>query len=105
MTSPTIPTDAVLMPLAEGRLLVSPGHALFCPVPGADLPAVQDVIDGSAESARLPATLLDELARHGFGGLPREPEPAAPSVQIQLTNACNLECTYCCTNSGQPRSE
>ena len=105
MTSPSIPPDAVWMPLAEGQLLVSPGHALFCPVSSADLGAVRGVIDGSGAWADLPAPLLDELTRHGFGGPPREPDPAAPSVQIQLTNACNLDCTYCCTNSGQPRAE
>ena len=28
-----------------------------------------------------------------------------PSVQLQLTNRCNLACTYCCTNSGEPRAD
>jgi radical SAM protein with 4Fe4S-binding SPASM domain len=26
-------------------------------------------------------------------------------VQIQLTNACNLACSYCCTNSATPRAD
>lgn len=98
-----IPPGAVLMPLNQGELLVSRSHALFCPVSSADAAAVRAVIAGDAEAGALPRTLRGELARHGFGGPPRAPEPAAPSVQIQLTNACNLECTYCCTNSGQPR--
>jgi len=44
-----------------------------------------------------------ELERHGFFSPPRQPKPDAPSVQLQLTNGCNLACTYCCTNSGDPR--
>ncbi len=98
-----IPADATTLPLSDGQLLVSRGHALFCPVSSGDVAAVRAVIDGDAAPAALPRALRDELLRHGFGGPPRRPEPAAPSVQIQLTNACNLECTYCCTNSGQPR--
>lgn len=100
-----LPTDAVLLPLVEGQLLVSRGHAVFCPVSAGDVAAVRSVMAGGVDTVALPLALRSELLRHGFGGPPRQPEPAAPSVQIQLTNACNLECTYCCTNSGQPRQE
>jgi len=61
------------------------------------------VLSGDERLTALPSPLLVDLERHGFFGPPREPELDPPSVQIQLTNACNLTCSYCCTNSGSPR--
>jgi radical SAM protein with 4Fe4S-binding SPASM domain len=54
---------------------------------------------------KLGAQLLGDLEKHGFFGPPREAKPNIPSVQIQLTNDCNLECHYCCTNSGRARAK
>jgi len=34
----------------------------------------------------------------------RPAAPASPSVQLQLTNECNLNCAYCCTDSGLARA-
>ena len=48
--------------------------------------------------------IREALERHGFFGPPRPPKPDAPTVQIQVTNACNLACAYCCNNSGRPRA-
>jgi radical SAM protein with 4Fe4S-binding SPASM domain len=100
-----LPSDAVLLPLSSGRLLVSRGHAVFCRVPSDSVEAVERVLAGGAEVAGLPDPLLSELDRHGFFGPPRSAKRPDPSVQLQLTNACNLTCTYCCTNSAKPRRE
>ena len=105
MSSRALPTDCALLPLFEGELLVSRQHAVFCRVPDTALPRVRRVIGGEEPLATLPESLLDDLERHGFFDAPRAPEDDPPSVQLQLTNACNLACTYCCTNSGSPRAE
>jgi len=47
--------------------------------------------------------LQSKLKRHGFFDPPRKPKPGAHTVQLQLTNDCNLSCSYCCTNSGNRR--
>lgn len=97
-----LPSDAVLLPLNRGVLLVSRDHAKFCRVP----PQYVDCIDAAMQSgndALLPRDLLDDLTRHGFGGPAREPPAIAHSVQLQLTNQCNLACAFCCTNSGLAR--
>ena len=98
-----IPADSTLLPLQSGQLLVSRSHAVFCPVATEDVATIRDLLDG-IQPTDLDSNLWAQLQQHGFDGPPRDPEPAHPSVQIQLTNACNLECTYCCTNSGPPRS-
>lgn len=102
MNSRNLPSDCVLLPLSEGVLLVSREHATFCRVPPHQVSAVQQLVD-QGMSEDIEPSLLHELGRHGFFGLPRDSAPASPSVQLQLTNACNLDCTYCCTNSGRAR--
>jgi radical SAM protein with 4Fe4S-binding SPASM domain len=99
------PRDCVLLPIADGALLVSREHAVFCPIPEGEVAAMRAVVSGDALLSMLSEATRDNLERHGFFGLPRRPKPDTPSVQIQLTNACNLDCTYCCTNSGEPRRE
>lgn len=103
-TGDLLPSDCALLPLRAGRLLVSRSHALFCRVDAPDVPAVEQVLDGAAGAETLPERLRQRLERHGFGGPPRVAKPPSPSVQIQLTNACNLACSYCCTNSGEARA-
>ncbi len=66
---------------------------------------MQAVLSGEATLDVLSQILLDDLERHGFFGPPRPAKPDLPTVQIQLTNACNLACAYCCTNSGGRRSQ
>ena len=102
-THPLLPADAALLPLTSGQLLVSPAYAVFCRVPNEDIRAVSACLQGELASAQLPGHLVGELRRHGFGSPPREPAPAHRTVQLQLTNDCNLACSYCCTNSGRPR--
>lgn len=99
-----IPDDSVLLPLSRGALLVSRGHAVFCRIPSRDTAAVRRALADGRDAAPLRAGLRTDLDRHGFFGPPRRPKPEAPSVQIQLTNACNLACEYCCTNSGRARA-
>ena len=99
-----LPPDCVFLPLGEGELLVSRGHAVFCRIPAECVTAVRGVLEGRGEVASLPESLCGELDRHGFFAKPRRPAPESPSVQPQLTNACNLVCSYCCTNSGKPRA-
>lgn len=98
-----LPPDATLLPLEEGALLVSREFAVFCRIPRTALRDVEAVLAGRGAVERLPAALLEELRTHGFFGSPRPPEDDVPSVQIQLTNACNLSCRYCCTNSDDAR--
>ena len=98
-----LPADSVFLPLTSGSLLVSRDHAVFCRVPDGHMRAVRSVMEGHANAADLEPDLLADLRRHGFFGPPREPKPDHPSVQLQLTNACNLACGYCCTNSGKAR--
>lgn len=105
--SPTddfLPKDCVLLPLHSGELLLSREYALFCRIPQEWVPTLRDVLAGS-DLGTLPPSLVRDLREHGFGGPPRKAEEAAPSVQIQLTNACNLACAYCCTNSGTARQD
>lgn len=108
-TDELFPKDCVLLPLASGSLLLSREYALFCRIPREQVAAVCEVLDGLASgcsaSGPLPSSLVESLREHGFGGPPRKAEDPAPSVQIQLTNACNLACTYCCTNSGTARQD
>jgi len=99
-----LPADTCLLPLPAGELLVSRSHAVFCPVPAAALPDVRAVLAGTRQVASLPADLGEALDRHGFFGPPRPPEDDRATVQLQLTNACNLACSYCCTHSGQARA-
>ena len=100
--SSLFPDDCVLMPLSSGALLVSRSHTLFCRIPAEHVQDVRDAMNGSQPSP-LPDELVESLRKHGFGGPPRQAKPPSPSVQIQLTNACNLACAYCCTNSGAAR--
>jgi len=98
-----LPTDATLLPLFDGELLVSRSHAVFCRVPPEELEAMRGVLLGERPLSSLGEALRDDLELHGFFGEPRATEDDPPSVQIQLTNSCNLACSYCCTNSGAPR--
>lgn len=99
------PTDLVLLPIRDGWLLVSRDHAVFCPLSKEE--ARQVVGEGVAHprTEAFSAALRQRLERHGFFDPPRPPGPVQPTVQIQLTNGCNLACAYCCTHSGQPRRQ
>ncbi|MBN2195264.1 MAG: radical SAM protein [Polyangiaceae bacterium] len=101
--SPLLPPDSVLLPLSEGRLVVSRGHALFCRISDGAARLVESILGGLATANALPTEVASELLRHGFGGEPRAARPVRRSVQLQLTNGCNLACSYCCTNSGPAR--
>ena len=99
-----LPADLCLLPLATGELLVSRSHATYCPVPPDHLPAARALVAGGLGLDGLPAALVASLDRHGFLGPPRPAEDDRATVQLQLTNACNLACSYCCTHSGQARA-
>ncbi len=99
------PADCTLLPLTDGRLLVARDHAVFCPIPAQEVRPIQEVLAHRRKVETLSKNLLDELQAHGFFGPPRPPKPDPSSVQIQLTNSCNLACEYCCTNSGKPRAK
>jgi radical SAM protein with 4Fe4S-binding SPASM domain len=100
---PSLPPDCVLLPITAGALLVSRSHATFCAVPRKHLHTMRDTLASAAEPERLPPELRAELDRHGFFGAPRPAPQPRPRVQLQLTNACNLRCCYCCTDSGSAR--
>ena len=92
------------MPLVAGRLAVSRSHAVFCPVDEQHVASLEAAMAGE-EAASLPPALHARLSEHGFFGPPRPEQPDPPTVQLQLTNACNLACSYCCTDSGRRRPE
>ena len=98
-----LPADALLLPLTGGALFVSRSHAVFCRIPTEHVAAVRAVLGGARPVAALDGGLRVSLARHGFFGPPRAEAVSPPTVQLQLTNACNLDCRYCCTNSGAAR--
>jgi uncharacterized radical SAM superfamily Fe-S cluster-containing enzyme len=95
-----VQADACLLPLSRGELLVSRARATFCRVPAAHAAAVRQALRAPTP---VPPDLHADLERHGFFAPPRPAKPDPPSVQLQLTNACNLACQYCCTNSGRAR--
>lgn len=99
------PDDATLLPLTSGWLLVSRAWATFCRVPAEHEPAVRAVIAGAMRADALPPILRTDLDAHGFFEGPRPDVIEGSTVQIQLTNECNLACGYCSTNSLRPRRE
>ena len=98
------PADSVLLPLSNGQLLVSRSHAIFCRIPSAEVDAVHAALRDPSREGELSQELVAELTRHRFGMPARPAAPATPSVQLQLTNECNLNCAYCCTDSGIARA-
>ncbi len=98
-----LPADLALLPLFRGELLVSSSHAVFCRVAPGDLPHIRALAAGDLRSTDLPRHLFEALDAHGFFSSPRPPKDEPQTVQLQLTNGCNLDCSYCCTNSGAPR--
>jgi radical SAM protein with 4Fe4S-binding SPASM domain len=101
----SLPEDSVVLPIGDGGLLVSRSHAVFCHVPDNALSSVERVLAGEAALDSLDLALIHALETHAFFEEPRPAEPTTPTVQLQLTNACNLRCDYCCTNSGDPRQK
>jgi len=94
----------VLLPLVSGRLLVSRAHAVFCRIPPEHVDDVNRVLTGTCEPTFLAEPVKHDLDRHGFFAPPRPAAAKRRTVQLQLTNACNLACKYCCTNSGKARA-
>ncbi len=103
--SRVLPADCTLLPLDEGQLAVSPKHAVFCRVPACQTDAMRSIMAHSAPLSALSRGMRNDLIRHGFFDAPRTAKPDSPTVQLQLTNRCNLACAYCCTNSCHPRRE
>jgi radical SAM protein with 4Fe4S-binding SPASM domain len=103
MAKMQLPNDCTFLPITNGQLLVSREYATFCPVTKGDLPVMHDVINKNISSDLLKPETRDKLKNHGFFDPPRKPKPEARTVQMQITNACNLACSYCCTNSGNRR--
>jgi radical SAM protein with 4Fe4S-binding SPASM domain len=100
-----VPRDCTFLPISSGALMVSREYAVFCRIPPGEVDTVRSVVLGEVPLDALSQAILNDLEQHGFFGPPRRPKPDSPSVQLQLTNACNLACAYCCTNSGEPRTQ
>jgi len=100
-----VPRDCTFLPISSGTLSVSRDHAVFCRVPPSEVDAIRAVVLGEAPLDTLSQAMLNDLEQHGFFGPPRQAKPNSPTVQLQLTNACNLACSYCCTNSGKQRAQ
>lgn len=99
-----LPADSTFLPLFDGALLVSANHALFCRIPAADIDGVKAVLSQNSPFNRLPGEVQQQLTSHGFIHPQERTAPRKVKVQLQLTNACNLKCSYCCTNSLFSRS-
>ncbi|MDX9719517.1 MAG: radical SAM protein [Myxococcota bacterium] len=98
-----LPKDAVILPVSRGGLLLSARHAVFCPVPSAELERLRVALAEGSLSG-LSAELMSSLTKHGCFDPPQAEVETSALVQIQLTNACNLACSYCCTASGESRA-
>ena len=103
-TVTSFPNDASLHRTTTGALLLSREFAIYCSVPAEEVDCVQRVLEGKFAVENLSNSLQQALQAHGFGGAPRPAAPLMPSVQLQLTNGCNLRCSYCCTDSGDART-
>jgi radical SAM protein with 4Fe4S-binding SPASM domain len=101
----SLPFDCVLLPISSGKLLVSRNHAVFCRVPPGEAASVSAVIANQSPVTILSQTMREALKRHGFFQPPRQAKSDSPTVQLQITNACNLACSYCCTNSQKRRKQ
>lgn len=99
----SLPHDADLLPVSTGRLLVSPGFATFCAIPEQCIELVESVLHGNIGIDQLPPELTASLELHGFFDQPRPVAKRRAQLKLQLTNQCNLRCSYCCTNSGTAR--
>lgn len=94
-----LPSDCVLLPVREGRLVVSRRHATYCLIPESQVLSVQAVLGGQP-LATLDEALLWDLHRHGFFGSPRPWRDVRPNAQLHLTNRCQLRCGYCSMHAG-----
>ena len=103
LKSDSLPRDCTCLPLTRGTLLVSPGHAVFCRISPGETVGIQSVLASKITPNQLSPALRYNLDAHGFFAPPRPAKADPPTVQLQLTNSCNLSCAYCCTNSGRPR--
>ena len=103
MAASVLPHDTTLFAVNRGALLLSRDFVHFCHIPAEQVGLVRQVIAGQLALAELPESLLTALREHGFEAGPRPCAPTTHSVQLQLTNECNLRCAYCCTDSGQAR--
>ncbi|MBU1219031.1 radical SAM protein [Myxococcota bacterium] len=95
------PLDCAYLPISRGKLLVSQSHAVFCSVNHDEVEGLTSFIQG--DTTEISEDIKQRLEIHGFFGPPREAKAPSRTVQIQITNGCNLSCTYCCTNSRNPR--
>ena len=98
-----LPADSTLLPVNNGSLLVSREHATFCFIPNCHTEAVEQWISTGVAPENLKET-WSHIRAHGFFDAPRQPAKEARVVQFQLTNGCNLGCSYCCTDSGKARA-
>ncbi len=94
--------DAALLKTQHGYLLVSPDHAVFCPI----FPDEHDIVLAYIKDSctELPIELKQRLDEHGFFSGPRPMRPPHHLLQFQVTNACNLRCAYCSAESGCART-
>ncbi|MBN2341168.1 MAG: radical SAM protein [Deltaproteobacteria bacterium] len=100
-----LPADSEFLPLFDGALLVSAQHALFCKIPAIAVDSVRAVLSHTHPFEKLPPTIQETLMVHGFVHPKPLVSPQKTKVQLQLTNACNLKCSYCCTNSSVARKD
>ncbi len=103
INSLNLPEDLELIPISSGGLLVSRSFAVFCSVPLKSVQSIKDVMEKRSPVESLDYRLIEDLSEHGFFAEPRRIKPAKPSLRLQITNQCNLLCSFCCTDSGKAR--
>ena len=92
------PDDLVLVPLASGGLLVSPSRGRFMRMAPEQVPEVRAWLNGSGH---IDSDLNHDIDANELLRPAKLITLGRPSVSLQLTNACNLACSYCYSDSGK----
>lgn len=86
----------------EGYLLVDSECGTWCPVRLEEYDCIKAWLNHS--DAELLSELEERLRTHGIFAGKRPFRSSERLIQIQVTNACNLRCSYCSACSGLTRS-
>ena len=92
--------DLVLIRVRKGALLVIPSQGRYAYLSPSE---TTQVSDGLCVDENLDAAALERFGQPLSDAVAPATQPT-PRISLQLTNACNLGCTFCHCGSGRPRS-